>query len=707
MFSPYQRRQELLSLFIPTVWVGPTGEAEIEIKVPEYSGKARLTAVAGSLERFGVTSASVDISRDYTVETTIPLAVAPGDEFIATSRIFKDAKASESESASESDDGIEVNFSTTGPLTIVEAQDDDGPFDFASYKPEIGPGQGRTVRLTIKAVSEKKASAEKSDDGAEQTGNASVGATVNFGKESFVQEATTIVRPPFPRVFVSSGAQLKEGDNILELNAQDFLTGTVSPSLMVAPGATAEVARAVEFLRHYPYGCLEQTVSAAWVHLIARDLGSYMSDEGDTSSELALDGAVKRLATMQTFSGGFATWPGGSSVYSWGSVYATHFLTEAKKRTELPNGLLEDAIAYLKGELSQALGSPRLTRHELAVKAYALYVLALNGEYNYGWINTIKDREAGLNESAKIFLAAAIAVKAGRPDALIELGQLGAGETDENSYSYSLESPSRNRALRLLAFSQVDPLNPMTDKLAEQVASDGRNGYWSQTQENGMAVLSLGTYIKETGVSEPFEALLKASDGTILAKGDNLDPLNSGPKILEGYADKPITVSVSGQGKPWYSLTVSGVPMQPPAVENNGLILTKKWLVLAGDKTEEAHFSSFGTTPDELIYKKGQKVVVELTVLPAQHTQNVVIADLVPGGFEIAGMEEGDFADRVELREDRMIAVIDDLIGIQTIRYSLRAVTEGTFVLPPTTAEGMYNPDRKAVLPTAKVKVVR
>jgi uncharacterized protein YfaS (alpha-2-macroglobulin family) len=727
-FSPYQRQQELLSLFIPTVWVGATGEAEVELKIPEYSGQARLTVVAGSLERFGIAGSSVRINRDLTVETTIPLALAPGDTFIATSRIVKDPEA-------QADTQVEIDFSTTGPLSIIEAQDEQGPFDPKAYRPAIEPGAGRTVKLKVSAVPETQQDRAENQDSAEsgadieqensleqvnnldKSGPASLQSTVKFGSENFVSQATTVVRPPFPKVSISSGGQLKDKSTSLDLNSEGFLAGTVSAAFMLAPGPAAEVARAIEYLRYYPYGCLEQTVSGAWVHLAAQDLGDYISDDDPYASDLALSAAIKRLATMQTFQGSFVSWPGGSEVYQWGSVYAAHFLLEASKRTELPKGLLEDSLKFLKNELNKGLGSGKLTSADLAVKAYALYVLALNGEYFNGWINSLKERTGGLNLSSKIFLAASEALRSGRPEALFEL-EKDIKEADSNlKDSVSFESSSRNLSLRLLAFSQVDPLNPYTENLAGQAAASGRLGLWTNTQQNGMAVLALGTYLKKTGISEPFEAEVRAGDGTLLGKGSHLDPVGLGAKSLKGFMGKSINVTISGVGKPWYSLTVSGVPTEPPKVESNILELTRIWSLEGQDPINLTHPDKL---PETLVFSKGQKVNVELAISASEHTENVVIADLIPGGFEIIGIsggspEDGDYGNsydtwrntpRLELREDRVIAIIKDLYQTQTVSYSLRAVTEGQFVLPPTTAEGMYDPERKAVLPTTAVTII-
>ncbi|MDL2260147.1 hypothetical protein LJB99_04670, partial [Deltaproteobacteria bacterium OttesenSCG-928-K17] len=71
--------------------------------------------------------------------------------------------------------------------------------------------------------------------------------------------------------------------------------------------------------------------------------------------------------------------------------------------------------------------------------------------------------------------------------------------------------------------------------------------------------------------------------------------------------------------------------------------------------------------------------------------------------------EDEDIIDddsRLELREDRLV-MIESWLGGGWKRYSytLRAVSTGDFVLPGTAAEGMYEPNRRAILPGGFVSV--
>ncbi|MDR1111468.1 MAG: hypothetical protein LBP92_12465 [Deltaproteobacteria bacterium] len=692
LFSPFRRDQELLSLFLATVEVGGDGQAQVELDIPEYSGQARLAVVAASGSRFGQSSENITVNRDLTIEPTLPLALAPGDALVSTARIFLDPKAGTSAQAS-------ISIEAEGPLSIERIEDEDGRALALPVRPRLSPGQGRTIRIFLKAVPGE-------EEGASQVGQASLLFSASMGKESFTQRANTVVRPPYPWTSRSSGGQLKDAETILDLDFSGFLAGTAKASFALAAGPAVEAAKAAAFLRAYPYGCLEQTVSQAWAHLAALDLVALAGDDSEGGARMALEAAVRRLATMRTFSGGFAFWPGESSVYEWGSAYAAHFLIEASRRVELPPGLLEDAVGYARRLLANGTNGNGVA-YDLAVRTYALYVLALYGESAYGHLNGLRDRQAGLSRSSLIMLASAEALMDGRPEALEEL-ERDLPRLDKTPRGYYLESGSRDLALLLNAWALVDPQNPRTAGLAADVAAEGRKGHWSNTQENGMAILALANFMRRTGGAEPYRASISDLGGRLLASGGELDSLGLDSGTLADLPDRRLKISLHGSGRPWYSLTVSGVPTVPPVAGDNVISLRKTWTV-----GQDRFPLDDESVP--LSVPRGEMVEVELVVSAAEATENVVVADLLPGGFEVAGlsgggedMDEGDYVDEtlhLELREDRVIVVLPFLDGQHTFRYSLRAVTAGEFMLPPATAEGMYQPERRAVLPTSTVTV--
>ncbi|MDR0355893.1 MAG: hypothetical protein LBJ64_09210 [Deltaproteobacteria bacterium] len=731
LFSPFKRDQVLLSLFLASVAVDESGQAEVELDIPEYSGQARLAVVAASRDKFGQTSSSVRVARDLTIEPTLPLALAPGDKVVGTVRVFLDALAPAGSTP-------EIETRTEGPVRIEKVVSSSGETVDLPLKPALTPGQGETYSVWLIAEPEAAPAGQAGDrsvsgsaSGAQvdRAGPAALLLTSESNGLVFTQKAGTVVRPPFPWFSRTEGGLLTSAETTIAIDYSGFLPGTAKASLALASGQAAEAARAASFLLRYPYGCLEQTVSQAWAHLAALDFGSFLGVSSVQESENALLDAVKRLSTMQTFQGGFGLWPGDRDIYYWGTAYAVHFLLEASRRVELPPGLLEDSIGFLRTRVnpnSSALN--RFAAEEaVSVRAYALYVLSLAGEKPYNWLNYLKERSRAMGGSIDIFMAASEALMEGTPKALLELD---AAQKSEEFFEnvYSLESPSRNRALQLAAWTGVDPLNPRTAELAAEVAADGRENLWRTTQENGMAILALSSYMRKTAATEPYEAILADSQGRELARGSQEDPAGLASSVLAELPDDQVKISLTGQGRPWFNLTVGGVPIEPPKPTANKMHLSKTWS-LAGSDGFELELEHLTPGAEAARVVKGRIVEVTLTVYSDEATENVVVADLLPGGFEVVGnvmseevQEENNDDDydyyyedeaslnaravHLEAREDRVIAVIPKLDNSPTtLRYSMRAVSVGNFVLPPTTAEGMYNPERQVVLPTGKVTV--
>ena len=108
--------------------------------------------------------------------------------------------------------------------------------------------------------------------------------------------------------------------------------------------------------------------------------------------------------------------------------------------------------------------------------------------------------------------------------------------------------------------------------------------------------------------------------------------------------------------------------------------------------------------------RQGDQMVVSVVITPEQRRTNpVIIADLLPAGFEIEAIlkyEDGLDAQGAffwvgniatpnvsEARDDRFVAAIDARNEPVTLAYVVRAVTPGEFALPGAVTEDMYRAD--------------
>ncbi|MDR1677130.1 MAG: hypothetical protein LBS44_01920, partial [Deltaproteobacteria bacterium] len=770
LFSPFKRNQEILSLFLGTIDVPDNGSTEVELDVPEYSGQARLALSAESFDLFGTYSTTVKVSRELTLEPTLPLALAPGDSFVSTVRIFLAEESNKPNLANK----VNINIEPFGPLSIQKITDENGVAKKLPFIPKLKPGQAQTIKVYLTA----SPSEEGPPSGPKNVvGPAGLKFLTAYGDQSFSQTVSTVVRPPFPRTSISESRQLQQDRTTLTIDYGSFLPGTAEASLSLAAGPAVEAARAAVFLQEYPYGCLEQTISRAWSYLATLEMAAHSLTQSEAQSdqnpgrpwpgqvEMALDDTIKRIATMKTFQGGFSSWPSAEArPWEWGSAYAVHFLVEADRLLELPQNLKDHGLRYLRSLLRHS-SSQSDQEYFLNTQAYALYVLALYGDKEYGFFNYLLNRKDGLSNTGLIFLAGAQALMDGRPEALIELEKKHPELTKINNQGFYLESEVGNTALLLNAWTGVDPLNPRTADLAVLVAEQGRKGRWTNTQENGLAIMSLGAFMRKTGGSEPYQASILDLNEQILAQGGELDVIKIDKEHLKALPDHQVSVRLTGNGRPWLNLSVTGVPTTPLKAESKVLSLVKTWktsqstepfpvgqAVGPGQPTAPSTEAT-ADAPQKLTVSRGELIEVELTVKAEQATREVVVADLLPGGFELVSQikaqndtdssgysqnadssgdddddddygdnysddysDESDDYDRghqagrnqthLELREDRVIAVLPSLYGTAKLRYQLRAVTAGEFILPPTTAEGMYQPERRAVLASARVTVL-
>ncbi len=737
--SPITRKLELLSIVHVTLETDADGKAETLLSLPEYSGKGRLMVVAASPAAVGSVAANVAIARSVTVEATTPRMAAPGDSFIVPVVLYASDPAPRE---------AKVTVTTEGPLAVQGASSFTVKLDQRTPK--------AVVHVPMLALKESA------------LGVLTIKTEILGGKEpAFEQRLELPVRPPYARV-TQAGSGVARGSAPEEIRLPGgFFPGSQRVLLGFSETPAVSLASALQYLSDYPHGCLEQTVSTTWPYIgvpsLLHSLNEGMADEKNLRT--ALDFGIRRILSMQRADGGFNMWPGESSydgnAYVWGSAYAVHLLSEARNAdaTLVPADAFKAAIRRLKIYLSAPLSPKDDTGYglgyELSSRAYIAYVLTLNGETPLGWMQFLQDQSNTLNASARIFLAGAYALAEGKPDALRKLGT----EPYKGAeYGFSHESAVRNEALRLLMWTSIDPFAEETALLAKRLMEAGSRGSLKNTQENALAVLALGRYMEKTaGARQPFTATVDRVEKNGPVPLGNLTPGNTPSygtaKLLpDGQSPLPIRISLNGQGADpskaslYYSWTSTGVPLDPPAPQESGIRLMRRW-TLADESTraESWKLNKNGTrqqSSPEIQVEQGDKITVTLYMETPKAINNLVLTDIVPGGFEIENpnlvpsSEEGqDYNNvpeslqeqwtvindtppmagltmlnglrgvRAEMRDDRLLLYADTLPAKSAFTYTLRAVARGVFTLPPLAAEGMYDTDLRAVTLPGKVTV--
>ena len=700
-------QQIFLAAFLPTVRTDANGQAEALFDIPEYSGKGRLMIVGAAGNRFASGESQVRFARDLVVESSAPRAVAPGDVFELGVKLFTLPVEGEPPLSGEA----RLSVTCEGPVSIDGQLEQTLPLGAPGNAPDNSPDNSPDNARNGQQAGPQSHSLTFAATAGDAADIARITVSVSVpGRDdlNFAKTLEVAVRPPYPRTSESASALLREGERKeLAINGA-WLAGKTASAVSIDRSPVIAVLPALEYLREYPYGCLEQVTSRAWPYLTLTEVQKALDKSANaTDASTMLSGVVARIASMQTPEGGFSMWPGGASPDPWKSVNATFFLIEAKAQVPVAPALLENALGYLRLVLAapaEALGN---AGEGWSVKAFAAFVLTRAGEAPLGWVQHLAEQEKAMLPSGRIFLAGARALKAGNAEALKALGQNAPLEGMDKArvgYNRTMESALRNKSLLLYMWTLVAPLDEETKALCLDVAAMlGKSRYYS-TQEAGMAALALGGYLEKTGggsgtfkaeVGAPGADPIIIDDGKAATMTSSETPLDADGKAL------PVSVRVL-EGEAYAVYNVRGTPKQAPAPRSSGLSVSRVW--------KDADGNVIDLSTGSAALKRGDRIVAELTVTAERPVSDVALSDLLPGGLEVenprlntAAAETDDGADEwglfIDLREDRLLVFFDRLEAgkARTFSYSLRAVSKGSFVLPPLAADAMYDPEISAI----------
>ncbi|WP_265594460.1 MG2 domain-containing protein [Haloferula sp. BvORR071] len=507
---------------------------------------------------------------------------------------------------------------------------------------------------------------------------------------------------PVPLLRQAKSVKLAKADmDLLKDFDPKLLNGRGQVELEFSRSLLGEAAGSVDYLLHYPYGCVEQTTSSMmpWFAVNQlRDAVPAFSKYPPAKVKAALQGGVNRLLTMQMQDGGFSYWPGGRDVVPWASAYAGLGLVMADKAgADVPASSINSLCTHLETALRGA--GTLQSASELETACRATWVLSLAGRKPDAYINTLKGRMADLTPRARCLLA--IATKtAGMADP----GAILRDKTKLRIQDDSWMPWDADQAFELLAWSTIDPESTQATAALEQLIRD-RNPYgnWNTTWANAWSLLGLASYAQNHDEKQAATVTLATAEGpkTITLKSGEpavaMDfPLSGGLK-LAASSDQTAHVRIKLSSKP--ELT----PQIP--VAKNGMEITRFYERVKPDGTSEPLGEA----------KLGDLVRVTLEVLmPQRDARYLVIEDRLPAIFEAVN---NDFASQAangnagrtsennwaishsELRSDRALFFYDRSWsgGRQKIVYLARCTMQGKAVAPPAKVESMYDPDNTAL----------
>ncbi|NJN34259.1 MAG: hypothetical protein HC817_08430, partial [Saprospiraceae bacterium] len=132
------------------------------------------------------------------------------------------------------------------------------------------------------------------------------------------------VRNPNPFVTDVKNAVLQGGQSANLDFTPIGAPSTAEATLEVSTIPPIDLASRLQYLIQYPYGCVEQTTSAAFPQLYVDKLMN-LDDKTKVSLSNNVKAALERLKLFQTSGGGFGYWQGEDFPDSWATNYVGHF----------------------------------------------------------------------------------------------------------------------------------------------------------------------------------------------------------------------------------------------------------------------------------------------------------------------------------------------------------------------------------------------
>jgi alpha-2-macroglobulin len=665
-----------VALWSGVVETGEDGRAKVIFNLPEFNGQLRIAAVAATAGAAGANAENIHVRSPYMLRESLPRFVLPEDRFICQATLFNTTDAPCSAEIGWVGEGT---VSTDAPGETVTINADSETHISAAFQAAERHGPGAVV---IRAVI--------------RDANGAVA-------ENIEKRLPLPVRYPAIWRRIGEISVVEPGESRDFSNTQFLENNRLESGITVSSRPVIQLRDALEWVTGYPYGCVEQITSKCMpLYLLRSHAALFDSALPDISQfDVWLDAGIDRLLAMQTANGGLAYWPGGSRVYDYGSVYACHFLTLAHRdrALEVPEKPFRALQEYVREIMKN---TEQRDKSGFFLRACAVYVLALDGD------SEALDQIAAFDEimlpsSARYLLAAALALNTGDPQRVRQYLDTAphSGWNERLRYGV-LNSEIRNTAIELLCLTHMGETGPESRERLAVLMRYLREGHRRVTQEVSFVITAAASYFNLISAGIDFaEAEITGPEGAARIEGGG---------IYESSGDgagKSWTVKNTGSAPVFVHFTTAGIPEEPvtSAVANS----------IAVSRT---YYTSAGEVHENNRYEHGAIYFAELRLSCDAKYENILIADMLPAGFEIenprldpdaaAGIfeEEAATPEYLEIRDDRLVVSFDKLEkGTHRFRYALRAVSPGTFRHPAVTAECMYEPEINGASAAGTIKI--
>ena len=699
--NPFKRKRDKPVVYWSGIVNIDTKMRELVYRVPDYfNGTIRVMAVAVAPDAIGANQKRSSVRGHFVLSPNVPTFVAPGDEFIVTVSVANNVEGSGKDAA------INLDLATSEHLEVL---------DKGQRSVKIAEGREESASFKVKAK--------------DILGSARFTFTASLGNKKTVYSVEASVRPPVPYMTDVKSGSFKSGKKDVEVKRTmhpEFRTLDASASPIPLGLAHGLVA----YLEKFPYLCTEQLVSQAFPAIVLKNRPEF----GFTHKKAGenLEKTISVLRSRQNADGAFGFWAANSHLSDYASIYAMHFLTEAKERGyAVPQELMERGLAYLTSLGKQGM-IDNASLAKARTSAYAVYILTRNGIVTTDTVNAMREQLDKTKETKKwkkdltaSYLAATYKLLKldSKADDLISGIKMGQHvDPDYDNFYDGLAHDSQH--LYILGKHFPDRFKKFSegDILCMQCIVNGISDNSFNTITSAYAILAMDAYAEAVGEKAAADIRFKE----ILEKGTKelAKPKGLFPKVgFSGEAKKVRIESASGFPT-FYQVTMAGFDKSLPKKEiKEGLEVQREYRDLKGNVITSTELGS------EI------EVHFKMRSVKSGFHSNVAIVDLLPGGFEVvleksrpvskpaqvqeqrSEEDEGEGGegqsgeretrtrwdspigteastwqpDFVDIREDRVVLFGSVGSSAQEFVYRIKATNKGKYVIPPAFAESMYD----------------
>lgn len=623
-----------------------------QITMPNYIGSVRVMVIAGNAQKgaFGNAEKTVPVKKPLMVLASLPRKLSPGETATMPVTVFAmDSKIKNATVRVEATEAFEALDGNT--QTVRFDRPDEKVINF-QYK--IKPTEAvQKVRVEVTGGGEK--------------------ASYDFEID---------VVNPNPYTHEAETYQIDRNETRELTYAPYGVPGTNTVKLELSTLPPMDYTKRIQYLIHYPHGCVEQTTSAAFPQLFMDELFD-LPYERRQETDHNIKAAIRLLGDAQLINGALPFWPGQNNPDAWATTYAGHFMLEAKsKGYALPISFTDNWIRYQSEE------ARRWRIHDYGyntslLQAYRLYTLALAGQPELAAMNRLREADY-LTDEARWRLAGAYAL-AGKKDVALQIVRNVSPDFKPRNDDYRLYgSVFRNQAMALEVMVLLE--DSRQRDLAVSLAGKLSSPDWLSTQETSFGLLAMSKMIQKNGGKALNLTLTQDGKETRIETANSLSeidlPADSREHTIKlvNHEENVVFATLYREGKQ---------ALGEERVQSNNLTVTTRFPDGEGGETDVTRLH------------QGTEINAEIEVknTSADFINNLTLTQIFPSGWEVVntsftelGGGAGGEANFIDIRDDRVYFHFD-LNGGESKKFTvkLNASYLGKYYMPGTWTEAMYN----------------